>query len=117
MNQLNVVIADNSAEFGNPCQKVLASYGMNVSVCEKDGIALLEKIRLHKPDVVLADMFMPNLDVLGVLSVVREMNEKERPMIMVFSSFDILSFKVKQSVQAQHTSSLNLLILTYSLRE
>ena len=88
MSQLNVVIADNSAEFGSQCQKVLSSYGMNVSLCEKDGIELLEKIRLYKPDVVLADMFMPNLDVLGVLSAVKEMNEKERPMIMVFSSFD-----------------------------
>lgn len=88
MKQLNVVIADSSADFGSQCQKVLSSYGMNVSMCEKDGIVLLEKIRLHKPNVVLADMFMPNLDILGVLANIREMSEKERPMVMVFSSFD-----------------------------
>ena len=44
MNQLSVLIADDSAEFGLQCQKVLSSYGMRVLNCEKDGVVLLEKI-------------------------------------------------------------------------
>jgi len=57
MHQLNVIIADNSAEFGVQCQKVLSTYGMNAVMCEKDGVTLLEKIRTTKPDVVLADVY------------------------------------------------------------
>ena len=88
MHQLNVVIADNSAEFGIQCQKVLTTYGMNATLCEKDGVTLLEKIRTSKPDIVLADVFMPNLDILGVLHNIKDMNEKEKPLVMVVSGFD-----------------------------
>ncbi len=86
--KLKVIIADDSTELGQNCSKVLKSYGMDVSLCEKDGRTILEKIRILRPDVVLADVFMPNLDVLGVLDAVRNMDEKERPIIMAMSSFD-----------------------------
>lgn len=86
MNNLNVLIADNSADFGVQCQKVLSSYGMNAMVCDKDGVALIDKIKSIKPNVVLADMFMPNLDAIGVLQGIKDMNEKDRPMVMVFSA-------------------------------
>lgn len=88
MQQLKVVIADNSAEFGIQCQKVLSTYGMNAVMCEKDGAILLEKISNTKPDIVLADVFMPNLDILGVLQNIKDMSEKDKPLVMVFSSFD-----------------------------
>ncbi len=88
MNNLKVLIADSSAEFGVNCQKVLSSYGMSVSLCEKDGIKLLEKVRTLKPNVVLADIFMPNLDIIGVLSAIKDINEKDRPMVMAFSAID-----------------------------
>ena len=76
MNQLSVLIADDSAEFGLQCQKVLSSYGMRVLNCEKDGIVLLEKISSQKPNIVIADMFMPNLDVIGVLQNIRGLTDK-----------------------------------------
>ena len=88
MNQLSVIIADNSAEFGVQCQKVLTSYGMRVSNCEKDGALLLEKINMQKPDIVILDMFMPNLDAIGVLQNLRNMSDKDKPMVMVLSSVD-----------------------------
>ena len=86
--QLNVLIADNSAEFGVHCQKMLTSYGMNAVLCEKDGTVLLEKIKATKPDVVLSDLFMPGIDSLGILERLSEIDKKERPMVMVFSGYD-----------------------------
>ena len=88
MNQLSVLIADDSVEFGLQCQKVLSSYGMRVLNCEKDGVVLLEKINSQKPNIVIADMFMPNLDVIGVLQNIRGLNEKEKPQVMVLSAVD-----------------------------
>ncbi|MCQ2441294.1 MAG: sporulation transcription factor Spo0A [Clostridia bacterium] len=86
--KLKVVIADDSTELGQNCAKALKGYGMEVSLCEKDGQRLLEKTRAVKPDVVIADVFMPNLDILGVLGGIKSMSERERPMVMAMSSFD-----------------------------
>ena len=86
--QLNVLIADNSEDFGIHCQKMLASYGINANICEKDGIVLYEKIIDSKPDVVLADLFMPGIDSIGILERLSSLDKRERPMMMVFSSYD-----------------------------
>ncbi len=84
--RLKIVIADDSEEFGQSCAKAFKAYGMQVVLCEKDGKKVIEYIKKEKPDVVLADVFMHNLDVLGVLEVLKDMDDK--PMITVMSSFD-----------------------------
>lgn len=87
-NKLNLVLADDGAEFGINCANVLKSYGITVTLCEKDGQKLLHYIKMQKPDIVVADVFMPNLDILGVLNSVKEMPKKEKPMVFVMSSVD-----------------------------
>ena len=86
--KLKVVIADDSTELGQNCAKALKGYGMEVVLCQKDGQQVLNTVRSQKPDVVLADVFMPNLDIIGVLNGIREIDSKERPMVMAMSSFD-----------------------------
>ena len=87
--KLKVLIGDDATEFGINCANVLKTYGMDVITCKKDGNQLLTDIGRYEPDVVVGDIFMPNLDMLGVLNAVRAMdNLKTRPMIMVMSSFD-----------------------------
>ncbi len=86
--KLKVIIADDTTELGQSCANALKSYGMEVSLCEKDGRKVLEAIRLHKPDVIVADVFMPNLDILGVLAEINGFDIKDRPMVMTMSSFD-----------------------------
>lgn len=86
--KLKIVIADDSAELGQSCSKALKSYGMDVILCQKDGQEVLSKIKSEKPDVVLADVFMPNLDIIGVLNSIKGFDSGEKPMIMAMSSFD-----------------------------
>ena len=86
--KLKIVIADESTELGQNCAKALKGYGMEVVLCQKDGQQVLNAVRSQKPDVVLADVFMPNLDIIGVLNGIRDMDGKERPMVMAMSSFD-----------------------------
>ena len=61
---------------------------MDVLLCSKDGQRVLDTVKKEKPDVILADVFMPNLDILGVLNGLNDINSKERPMVMAMSSFD-----------------------------
>ncbi len=86
--KLKVVIADDSTEFGVHCAGILKSYGMDVTLCEKDGQKLLHRIKIQKPDVAIADVFMPNLDILGVLAAMQETPQNEAPLILAMSSFD-----------------------------
>ncbi|MBO4734496.1 MAG: sporulation transcription factor Spo0A [Clostridia bacterium] len=86
--KLKVIVADDSAGLGQNCERSLKSYGMDVTVCPKDGLKVIEAARRIKPDVILADVFMPNTDILGVLAEVNKMDEKERPLVMAMSSFD-----------------------------
>ena len=86
--KLKVIIADDSTEFGRTCAGVLKGQGMEVSQCEKDGTKLVTEIKSKGADVVLADVFMPGMDVLGVLSALEGMDKAKRPMVMAMSSFD-----------------------------
>lgn len=86
--QLNVVIADDTIEFGQKCAKILNSYGMNVELCEKDGYEVIKLLQKTKPDVIIADVFMPGLDILGVLNTLKDVEPGNRPMVMAMSSFD-----------------------------
>ena len=86
--KLTVLIADDSTEFGTNCLKVLKGYGMEVSLCEKDGSKLLHRIKMQKPEVVVADVFMPGLDILGVLQEVDRLPKKEQPLMLAVSAFD-----------------------------
>lgn len=86
--KLKVLIADDSTEFGQACGNILKSYAMDVNLTAKDGAKLLTDIKAYTPDVVLCDVFMPQLDALGVLSQVNTLDLKNKPMFMVMSSFD-----------------------------
>lgn len=86
--QLKIVVADDSSQLGENCAKTFKAYGMDVSVCPKDGQKLVEKVKREHPDIVLADVFMPNLDIIGVIKNINENEAPEKPMIMAMSSFD-----------------------------
>lgn len=86
--KLKIVIAEDGTELGKSCEKALKSYGKDVIMCDKSGTQLLEKIKSEKPDVVLADIFMQNLDILGVLDAIHKTDAASRPMVMAMSSFD-----------------------------
>ena len=87
-NKLKVVIADDSTEFSQNCAKTLQSYSREAVRCEKDGLKLLEKIESVEPDIVLADVFMPNLDIIGVLKNLEKLSSDKRPLVMAMSAFD-----------------------------
>ena len=89
MNQkIKVLLGDNGKSFGMPCANLLRSRGMTVEMVEKDGQRLTESILHSRPDVVLADFFMPHRDIIGVMKAVREAALPQSPHFLVISGFD-----------------------------
>ena len=81
-----VMLADDQTEFGKLCAEHLKQSGYDVSLVAKDGLQLLEGMEKEHPDAVLMDMFMPNLDALGVLKRAEHM--KGSTAFFVMSGFD-----------------------------
>lgn len=83
-----VLFADDKTEFGKNCTECLKERGVEVVSTAKDGRQLLNDMEKYQPDVVIMDLFMPNLDALGVLEKVNSSNLKSKPVFIVMSSFD-----------------------------
>lgn len=88
VKKTKILVADKSTELGNSLSKVLSGKGMEVTLCEKDGFKLLDNISRIKPDVVVADVFMPNLDIIGVLDNIKNSDIRQKPFVAAMSSFD-----------------------------
>ena len=86
-NKIKVLIADDATEFSRNCSNVLKSYGFDVVLCAKDGIKVISEIERIRPNVVLMDMFMPNVDSLGVMDNIKA-KRKEQPIFMIMSGYD-----------------------------
>ncbi len=85
--KLIVLIADDSTEFGQNCQEVIKSYGMETVLCQKDGRILLECAERIRPDAILSDIFLPNIDAVGVMKKLFSDNMGYNPLYFVMSGF------------------------------
>ena len=86
-NKVKILIAEEQAEFFQDGD-VFEKYGMVQKFCEKDGIRVLEEIDSFSPDVVLMNMFMSNVDGLGVMKAVNGKTSGKKPTFVVISNFD-----------------------------
>ena len=85
--KLIVLIADDSTEFGQNCADVINSYGMEATLCPKDGRLLLESAERIRPDVILSDNFLPSIDAVGVMKKLFSDKTKTNPLYFVMSGF------------------------------
>ena len=85
--KLKIVIVNDESDFTKNCAKVLDSYGMEVILSEKDGLKVVSTVKKEKPDVLLTEIFMPNLDILGVLDNFNKLDDKDVPLVMVMSGY------------------------------
>ena len=86
--KIRVLIADTGEHFGQPCAAVMRAQGLDVELAEKDGRKLIERIPALRPDVVIMDFFLPQVDAVGVIQSVKGMHLSPMPLFMVMSAFD-----------------------------
>ena len=77
-----IVLADDNADMRDYVRRLLMSEYEVIAVA--DGQQALQAMVEHKPDLVLTDVMMPNLDGFGLLKVLRENPETASiPVIML----------------------------------
>ena len=66
MDKVRFLMSDTGAQITEACREALEQKGVEVTVVEKDGNKVLQKMLAIRPQVVLLDAFMPGLDALAV---------------------------------------------------
>lgn len=91
-NEIKVLIADDSAQFGKECQSILKASGYDVMLCKKDGERVIATVDSQHIDVVVMDAFMTKGDAIDVLEHM-ESSLSEKPLVLILSSMDSQSFE------------------------
>ena len=66
MEKVRFLMSDTGADITPLCREALEQKGVDVTVVDKDGSKVLQKMLQLRPHVVLLDAFMPGLDALAV---------------------------------------------------
>ncbi|MBZ9633216.1 sporulation transcription factor Spo0A [Clostridium sp. FP1] len=85
--KISIIIVDDCKEFCNLLNEYISfQKDIVVTGIAEDGKEALKMIEDKKPDLVILDMIMPNLDGLGVLEKLNTMNLDPLPRIIVLSA-------------------------------
>lgn len=87
-NQMKLLFAEDTTEFGVQLDEKLKNYGVQVIRTPKDGVKILEAVERVQPDFILMEAFMPRLDALGVMAAIRSQSKLKKPGFLVILSFD-----------------------------
>ena len=84
--EINVLIADDNTEYAKTLGGYLeADSKINICGIAKDGFQVLEMVDILKPDVLIMDVVLSNLDGIGVLERFKSKNMAHMPKIIVSS--------------------------------
>ena len=73
-NQIKVLIGDDTAEYGVKIASRLRESGMYAYTRRKDGNVVFDAVVNDSPDVVVADLTMPNLDAIAMIKKLKELS-------------------------------------------
>ncbi len=96
MQPLRIVIADNESIIRMDLKELLEEAGHTVVGEASDGVKAIELTRRHKPDLVVMDIKMPEMDGITAAKIIS--NEKIAPVLLLtaFSQKEIVE-KAKDS--------------------
>ncbi len=86
--KIKVLISDEDEEFCRLCSETLTSYGFITAIANKDGRELIDSILIRKPDIVLCNAFMSNVDMIGVIKQCKEKLSDNLPIFMAIVPAD-----------------------------
>lgn len=88
MSKKKILVVEDEKVLNSAYQTILEKTGYDVRVAY-DGNEALEILEDYKPDTILLDLKMPNLDGIGFLRKYKELDLEKRSKIVLFSNFDL----------------------------
>lgn len=86
-DEMRILIVDDNVEFGNMLNEHIGQQeDMTVVGVAPDGLKAIEMIVSLKPDIVLLDIIMPNLDGIGVLERIKELKLDSKPSFIMLTA-------------------------------
>jgi response regulator NasT len=87
MNQsLRILVADDEPDMRDYFKKILPRLGHRVIAAAENGLQLVEECRKHKPDLVITDIKMPDMD--GIDAAQQIYQHQPIPIILVSAYHD-----------------------------
>ena len=83
---LRIAVADDEADMRDYFQKILPRLGHRVVCAARDGRELVEQCRAHRPDLVITDIKMPDMD--GIDAAIQIYQDAPVPVILVSAYHD-----------------------------
>ncbi|BDQ02822.1 response regulator [Ignavibacterium sp.] len=81
---LNILIVDDSDLTRSSLTKLFSEYQCNI-ITSIDGLDGIQKSLTSKPDIILLDILMPNLDGIKMLQVIKIIDELKKIPVIVIS--------------------------------
>lgn len=87
-DQFKILITEEAEQFESEKTEIFKERGFTPEFCVKDGIKVMEKIKEFQPDIVLMDMFMSNIDGVGVIRQIKKDSNSIQPVFVLISAYD-----------------------------
>lgn len=84
---VSLLMTETSPELCQLCKETLPEYNIDVTVCESNGNAAYQEIVRLKPDAVLLDAFMPEMDAIALKEKFAENFPKAKTLFYVTGTF------------------------------
>jgi response regulator NasT len=94
---LRIVVADDEPDMRDYFRKILPRLGHSVVAAAETGAELLAHCRTHRPDLVITDIKMPDMD--GIDAAIKLYEEMPVPVILVSAYSDA---KLIERAEADH---------------
>ena len=94
---MKVLLVDDSRTIRNIQKKAFAQLGHNDITEAADGVEALESLNQSRPDLVLIDWNMPNMD--GI-TLVRKIRETDKSLLLIMCTTEAEKSRVLEAVQA-----------------
>jgi len=98
IQQIKVLIGDDSIEYGICCASTLREQGMYAITRHKDGELLFEEIKKINPDIAIIDAILPGMDAIDIIRNIRKLKDN-KTLFIVTSTYDS-SFVEKQVMES-----------------
>lgn len=95
---IKVLAIDDSRTIRGLMQKVIEDAGF-ICICAPDGVAGLARFVEEKPDVVITDINMPNMDGYGVIAFIRNgaINSNVPILVLTTESADHMKDRARKA--------------------